>query len=81
MLCEHGFSTYTCLPAARAKSVAGACQWSGVATVTASTAYQDMKGRRLDAATFFAQAAGREVKARGAWNGATFVADQLALKN
>ena len=50
-------------------------------TVTASTAYQDMKGRRLDAATFFAQAAGREVKARGAWNGATFVADQLALKN
>jgi len=50
-------------------------------TVTPSTAYQDMKGRRLDAATFFAQAAGREVKARGAWTGTAFVADQLALKN
>ena len=50
-------------------------------TVTAATAYQDMLGRRLDAKTFFAQAAGREVKARGAWNGTNFVADQLALKN
>lgn len=50
-------------------------------SVSAATAYQDVRGRRLDAATFFGQAAGREVKARGAWNGTAFVADQLAFKN
>ena len=32
-----GFSTYTSLPAWQAHTVAGACQWSGVAITTAST--------------------------------------------
>ena len=36
MLWQHGFSTYTCLPASRARSAIGACQWSGVAIVTPS---------------------------------------------
>ena len=50
-------------------------------SVTASTSYQDAKGARLDAATFFARAAGREVKARGVSSGTSFVADQLSFQN
>jgi hypothetical protein len=36
----HGFSTYTSLPAARARMAAGACQWSGAAMTTASTSFR-----------------------------------------
>ena len=31
-----GFSTYTCLPARSASTTCVRCQWSGVATITAS---------------------------------------------
>ena len=36
MLWLAGFSTYTSLPAWQARTVSSACQWSGVAIVTAS---------------------------------------------
>ncbi|MCR4411721.1 MAG: hypothetical protein NUV77_04760 [Thermoguttaceae bacterium] len=45
-LWQHGFSTYTCLPASRARIDAGACQWSGVAMNTASTARSSSTWRR-----------------------------------
>ena len=32
----HGFSKYTCLPAAQANKLAGACQWSGAVTISTS---------------------------------------------
>ena len=32
----RGFSVYTCLPSCMASTVGSACQWSGVATRTAS---------------------------------------------
>ncbi len=45
-VCEDGFSTYTCLPACSAQIVASACQWFGVAMMTASTSLSSMTRRR-----------------------------------
>ena len=43
---DAGFSTYTCLPACRAQTVASACQWFGVATMTPSMSLSS-KTRRM----------------------------------
>ena len=39
-LCTIGFSTYTSLPASMASMAIRECQWSGVATMTASTSFR-----------------------------------------
>ncbi len=53
-----------------------------VVETNARTAYEDAAGRRLTARAFMAQAAGREVKARGAYRpDGSLLAAQLALKN
>jgi hypothetical protein len=49
---------------------------------SARTVYEDAAGRRLTAQAFLAQAAGREVKARGAYRAdGSMLAAQLAFKN
>ncbi len=52
-LCEHGFSTYTCLPASAARIAPGVCQWSGVAIHTAFTALSS-NTRRMSFSAFTA---------------------------
>jgi len=45
------------------------------------TEYRDAADRAITAAKFFAGAANREVKVRGDWNGSTFVADEVELRD
>ena len=48
---------------------------------TSQTRYQDRLDRAITAAKFFATAANREVKVRGDWNGANFVAEEVEFEN
>ena len=42
----NGFSQKSCFPARAAAMLTSACQWSGVATVTASTSLRDTTSRK-----------------------------------
>lgn len=50
-------------------------------TTTGSTEFRDLNGNSITQAQFFSQIAGRGVKVRGTWNGASFAATRAEMEN
>jgi hypothetical protein len=67
----NGFSTYTSFPAAQASIVTSACQWSGVATTTASTARSSSSRRKSAYPVARPPAAATPSVVRPRWQSAT----------